>query len=907
MFIGNMTAKEDYSSLVRGLHSLEFSGDSVPCQLLLTGDTAYPVLVTPAQHVLLAASKYGKGKIVVMSHESYLSQPQFMDFLKNAISWLKPSLKATIGVNDTLGDLEKSLSSSGHRVEKVSGLKKDLGVFCTIGYDDSQAQDIVTFLREGGGVLIGAQAWHWSQSHKQENVLLHFPGNKITSVAGIYFTDKYGEKGKFCVSKNIPWSPMQTDIGFSADLKHLMQDVSDLNISGECVPSELFLHGPLTFPVGLSKNNQCFFGAAYYGRGRVVVGTHESYLSKPELEAFILNAVSWLDVGRNGKIGVKHLEDHLKILQKKGLPCVASDLTPGLSVYCCTSYSDAEAEKIQQFVAEGGGLLIAGHAWYWSYSNPNVLSQYPGNKILNKFGLSILAQTVEQGVYKALDPKAVDSTYNFSRAVCQLLRDSKSGIELNKPLSYWLAKFREDVSSYMKLPASPLTSSLQQELVHLVQGCRLPVVSKQCPVKNDSKEAFIMCLAQELSCLECLDDHCEGDIDLLDQHRVTVQIDATNPGGDAWRSTGLYLPPGKTAVVMFPASAARKGLQVQVGCHSDNLSAAKEFCRAPVVVHKKDVCGEKVKISCVWGGLVYIIVKEKSHLGLIPVTVYGAEPAPTFINGQTSRTSWLQTIRNYPAPWAELITDNIILTVPSEAIRSLEDPEALMSLWDKVMAAVADLAAVPKKFPRPERIVTDVQISAGWMHSGYPIMCHLESATEITNVEHIKKNGFWGPIHELGHNEQRGVWEFPPHTTEATCNLWSVYVHETVLQIPRDQAHPDLKPKDRETRIQQYLKSGAKLAQWSVWTALETYLQLQEGFGWDPFKRLFAEYQTLSYVGNNADKMNLWAEKFSLAVHRNLSSFFKSWGWPIEETTSQKLSDLPMWKEDPMKKYTNSK
>ncbi|XP_072258092.1 TRPM8 channel-associated factor 2 [Pyxicephalus adspersus] len=901
-----MTANEDYRSLVKGLCSLEFSGDSIPCQLLLTGDTAFPLLVTTAQHVLLAASKYGKGKIVVMSHESYLNQPQFMEFLKNAISWLKPSSEALIGVNSRLDHLAQTLSCSGHRVEKVSGLKKDLGVFCTIGYDDSQAQDIVQFLREGGGVLVGAQAWHWSHCHKQENVLCNFPGNKITSVAGIYFTDQYGEKGNFCVSENIPWSPMYKDVNFSADLKHLMQGISNLDISGQSVPSELLLHGPLTFPIGLSNNNQCFFGAAYYGRGRVVVGTHEGYLFKPELKTFILNAISWLDNGKNGKIGVKQLGNLLSVLQKEGLPCVASDLIPNLSVYCCNSYSDAEAEKIQQFVAEGGGLLIAGHAWYWSYSNPNVLSQYPGNKILNKFGISILGGTVKQGVYKALDPKAIDSTYHFPRAVCQLLGDLKCGVELKPPLSTWLGRLRQDVSTYMKLPASPLTSSLQEELVHLVQGCHLPNVSKQCPVQSCSKEAFIMCLAQDISCLDC-HDHGEDHTDLLNQHPVTVQIDATNPGDDAWRSTGLFLSPGKTAILMFPASTAGKGLQVQVGCHSDNLSNAKEFCRAPVVIKKKDVCGEQMKISCIWGGLLYIIVKAKSQLGLIPVKVYGAEPAPTFIKGQTSLSSWQQTIRNYPAPWAELITENIILTVPSEAIRSLEDPEALMSLWDTVMAAIADLAAIPKKFPRPERIVTDVQISCGWMHSGYPIMCHLQSATEFTNVEHIKKNGFWGPIHELGHNEQRGNWEFPPHTTEATCNLWSVYVHETVLNIPRNQAHPALKPKDRETRIQQYLKNGAKLEDWNVWTALETYLQLQEGFGWDPFKHLFAEYQTLSNAGkSNKDKMNLWAEKFSQAVNRNLIPFFKSWGWPIEETTSQKLSALPVWEDDPMKKYPSN-
>ena len=73
------------------------------------------------------------------------------------------------------------------------------------------------------------------------------------------------------------------------------------------------------------------------------------------------------------------------------------------------------------------------------------------------------------------------------------------------------------------------------------------------------------------------------------------------------------------------------------------------------------------------------------------------------------------------------------------------------------------------------------------MHAGYPIMSHKGSARELVEADCIRKNGLWGPIHELGHNQQRGCWEFPSHTTEATCNLWSVYVHEEVLGINRAQ------------------------------------------------------------------------------------------------------------------------
>lgn len=64
-------------------------------------------------------------------------------------------------------------------------------------------------------------------------------------------------------------------------------------------------------------------------------------------------------------------------------------------------------------------------------------------------------------------------------------------------------------------------------------------------------------------------------------------------------------------------------------------------------------------------------------------------------------------------PWGELATDSVILTVPTKSLKNLEDPAPLLQLWDEIMKAVAKLAAQPFPFERPERIVTDVQISSG--------------------------------------------------------------------------------------------------------------------------------------------------------------------------------------------------
>ncbi|XP_072258093.1 TRPM8 channel-associated factor homolog [Pyxicephalus adspersus] len=894
-----MAANEDYTSLVQGLNNLDFSGECVPCKLLLTGDNAFPVMMTPTKDVLIAASKYGKGRMIVMAHESFMDKPQLVPFLKNAINWLLPYYQAKIGVDSTMDTLIQTVCASEHLLQITSVVKDDLGVVCMNGYDDSQAKEIITFVKDGGGLLIAAQAWYWSECHREENFLRHFPGNKITSVAGVYFTNKHGERGNFTVSKQMPQFPIYYDLDFSMDIKRLFNNVPKLDINGKCVASQLLLHGPLTFPLGVTGNNECFFGAAYYGKGRVVVGTHEGFLSRAELSTFILNAISWLSEGRQGKVGIhKDLGALCPLLEKESIPFTKSSLTPGLSVYCCNLYSDQEKENIQQFVAEGGGLFIGGHSWYWSYSNPDVLSKFPGNKILNKMGISVLENTLGGGVYDALDYKSTANTYHFLKAVHQLVKELHSGKELEKPLSLWLWKLRQDISQFLKLPNTPLILSLKSELVDIVQTCDIPKISKECPAMKNSKEVFIMCLAHDVSCFG--DELNTNNVGLQDASPVTVQIDATK-GSNKWISTGLYLPPKRHAIIEVPSSAVGKGLQVQVGCQSDNLSGAEKLSRAPVVIVRKKVQTERVAVSCIWGGLLYFIVKENSQLGTIPVTVYGAEQAPTFIKKKTDLSSWKETIRHLPAPWAELIGDKLILTVPSDSIRSLDDPESLLSLWDTIMDAVADLAC--RKITVQERLVADVQISVGFMHSGYPIMCHQDTASCLVSTNSIKK-GSWGMIHELGHNQQQGSWEFPPHTTEATCNLWSVYVHETVLGISRDKAHPALNPTQRNERIKRYVKNGANLTDWSVWTALETYLQLQEGFGWDSYKCVFEAYKKMSNVGkNNKEKMIFWAETFSKVVNKNLAPFFKAWGWPIDDTVSKKLSNFPAWEEDPMKMY----
>lgn len=61
--------------------------------------------------------------------------------------------------------------------------------------------------------------------------------------------------------------------------------------------------------------------------------------------------------------------------------------------------------------------------------------------------------------------------------------------------------------------------------------------------------------------------------------------------------------------------------------------------------------------------------------------------------------------------------------------------------------------------------MSDLQPSAGYMHSGYPIVTGLDVATAsnsgfIFNLQNLITKGSWGIFHENGHNVQRGWWTF---------------------------------------------------------------------------------------------------------------------------------------------------
>jgi hypothetical protein len=205
----------------------------------------------------------------------------------------------------------------------------------------------------------------------------------------------------------------------------------------------------------------------------------------------------------------------------------------------------------------------------------------------------------------------------------------------------------------------------------------------------------------------------------------------------------------------------------------------------------------------------------------------------------------------------------------------------------------------PRERARPERYVADIQISAGYMHSGYPIMTHLDAAPDMVSVDKLRA-GTWGLYHELGHNHQSGDWTFDG-TGEVTVNLFSMYIIETACGLKMGTGHEALAQRDQ--LIAQHAAKQGEQARFDHWkrepfVALVMYQQLREAFGWQAYKDVFKEYRDLDGAEkprSEEQKRDQWMVRFSKRVGKNLGPFFEAWGVPVSKGARDAVKDLPGW------------
>ncbi len=705
------------------------------------------------------------------------------------------------------------------------------------------------------------------------------------------------------------------------DRAALLQGVGEIGAPG--TPGGVCAFGPQAFAViaGLDGRKALLpiIAATRWEKGRIVAFGHNGYLGETSngTGTLLSNAARWSAGDKaQAKIAVIAQPKLVAHLQAAGLDAQALDAkgwAAQLSRFDVVAV-DAhklgaeDVEPLSKFVRGGGGLLTAATGWGWLYGGKDktlLATEFAGNRLLAPSGLVFTAGTPDKTTATgytggdrdltmlhaggALDaviahtagktPLPADQLTQAGATLADALRSLAPDDKVFRPR---LAALNTTaIASDFPRPDRPLPAD--QALARLVVTQQIEALRQAKPEQlraHPSADAFPGAVPKNAPRIAS-----RG-----------VALDTTIPG---WHSTGLYAAPGELIRVAVPPNLADQGLAIRIGCHTDSLWHLETWQRAPEISRREAIKTPITAAANPFGGLVYLEVPEKIAPAKVVVSVAGAVEAPRFILGQTSLLDWKTRLRNAPAPWAELETRKIILSIPSEKIRQLDDPQALLKFWDQIQDANADLMAMPRDRKRPERIVPDTQISAGYMHSGYPIMTLLDKSADTSVSLAAMKAGSWGHFHELGHNHQQPEWTFDG-TTEVTCNLYSLYVMETLCGQPPGQGHDAMKPEAVEKRLRGYLGMSEKFLRWKSdpFLALTMYHQLRVAFGWETYKKVFAEYRDLpkeQRPKNDDEERDQWLVRFSRAAGKNLGPFFEAWGVPTSTAARDSIQSLPAW------------
>jgi len=726
------------------------------------------------------------------------------------------------------------------------------------------------------------------------------------------------------------------------DAANLLTGVSDIANSG--TPGQLALFGQSCFAIVLGKDGSLLgpiaaagsFKAANGKEARVVGFTHswasESQAAIGSTGKLLQNVARWTTADKPGAvIGMLGCDitatltaAGFKPVLLRGGDKLAAELTEKRcdAVFCGKDISSPEQRALEAFTKAGRGFVGFYCPWGWAQVRSKPVAEHPYNSIFSLAGMVFTPDTVGPTITandRLKEHEELRQGYDCRRTpgpefnawtALDMLIDAEQGKRVLDPATARQAGATVLLAS-RNLPKAE--TKFRARTAKLEAHAVFPTPEK--PLKAD-KPLHRALLGARLS------ESLNADPALRRPHpaaasfpgsvpdsapsvKASIEVCPSREGKNGWQSTGLYAPPGKPLRITVTNGLKVDGVSVRIGCHDDELWHHSEWKRVPQITTSERLSPTTTTTSNPFGGLVYFEISNPKAPNFT-VSIEGAIAAPYFQLGTTTNDDW-KTMKSLAAPWAELSTGpgGITLSIPADVARTIDNPKAIMEHWAKVQLAAAELAAWPTPAPgiRGQRFVTDVQISAGYMHSGYPIMTHLDAATFMTNLPGLTEHG-WGPYHELGHNHQSSLWTFDG-TVEVTCNIFTLYILETVCGV-KDAERARVLNDEGTAKRKRYLAEGANFNKWKAdpFLALQMYAMIKRDFGWAPYKAVFAEYERLAPADkpkDDAAKRDQWMVRLSKAVNKNLGPFFQAWGVPTSDAARQSIADLPAWMPADMK------
>lgn len=364
-----------------------------------------------------------------------------------------------------------------------------------------------------------------------------------------------------------------------------------------------------------------------------------------------------------------------------------------------------------------------------------------------------------------------------------------------------------------------------------------------------------------------------------------------------------------TLTVTGATQSEMQNVSVQLGQQTDFLSMSSTnvvgdgaLKRFPSIAMNVRLVPGVNQVRTPYGGPV-ILRSDASITKTLTVTIENAVLEPYFKLGETTEAQWL-AVRNSPTPFGEIESHHFVAHAPSSELaqRTYEEIVQIAQHYDDVARATDELSGLSPDAPLPHtapmgkhRIAEDIQISAGYGHSGFPMQAY--TGWGVASPEMYSRGANWGTWHELGHNYQMGAWSYV-YGVETTVNLFSLYVQEKHFRVSR------LINDGRFADAAAMLNNPAVTDKWntgSPWHMLVFLDQIRLAFpthNWNLWQQLMRRYREMSNAEINAldtdtKRLDKVLEILCDLTNTNLSPHFEVWTVPVSPSAKSFCASKP--------------
>lgn len=195
----------DLDALLKGVTEIRTPGCIVG-PVAVFGDEAFPVMTGKSgagRLPILAAARYGKGRVVLAGHGGVLlggDSPDKTALVANVARWLCGARQTRRVLLVDMQELAPTLRSAQFEVRtgSLSDLPEALAqtdVLCLGGGSLTPAnrkplvEAIARFIENGGGYFDGIPGWGWQQLNPNLSLAEDYGGNKLTARMGLVIAD----------------------------------------------------------------------------------------------------------------------------------------------------------------------------------------------------------------------------------------------------------------------------------------------------------------------------------------------------------------------------------------------------------------------------------------------------------------------------------------------------------------------------------------------------------------------------------------------------------------------------------------------------------------------------------------------------------------------------------------------